>query len=99
MVDWQRIRGFDWDEGNVRKSEWKHGVRKEEAEEVFLNQPLLVVEDRAHSTAREFRWRALGRTSAGRLLQIVFTVRGERIRVISGRPMSRKERSFYGSQE
>lgn len=94
-IDWTTIVGFEWDSANALKSEQKHGVRTDEAEEVFLNQPLLVLEDPAHSSIRERRWRALGQTGAGRLLQIVFTVRNDRLRVISGRPMSRKERLVY----
>lgn len=94
-IDWTRIVGFEWDSGNALKSEQKHGVRTDEAEEVCLNQPLLVLEDPAHSSVREPRWRALGQTGSGRLLQIAFTVRNDRLRVISGRPMSRKERLVY----
>ena len=97
-IEWNRIVGFEWDTGNAVKSAQKHGVRTEEAEEVFLNQPLLVLPDRAHATVGEERWRALGHTTGGRLLQVVFTVRGHRLRVISGRPMSRKERSAYEAQ-
>lgn len=94
-IDWTSIVGFEWDSANALKSAQKHGVRTDEAEEVFLNQPLLVLEDPAHSSIRERRWRALGQTGAGRLLQIVFTLRNDRLRVISGRPMSRKERLVY----
>jgi uncharacterized DUF497 family protein len=96
MIDWARIEGFDWDEGNSRKNVEKHEVSQAEAEQVFFNDPLLVVEDAMHSN-REIRLHALGRTDAGRLLHISFTLRqdGKLIRVISARPMHRRERLRY----
>jgi len=96
MLDFSQIEGFEWDEGNSRKSVDKHGVTQAEAEQIFFNDPLLVVEDVAHS-AREPRLHALGRTDTGRLLHISFTLRGngKLIRVISARTMHRKERIRY----
>lgn len=96
MIDFDRIEGFDWDEGNARKSVDKHGVGQAEAEQVFFNDPLLVVADTDHS-AQETRLHALGRTDADRLLHVTFTLRGggRLIRVISARTMHRKERSRY----
>lgn len=96
MVDWAQVTGFDWDHGNARMSAGKHGVSQGEAERVFFNEPLLLLPDPRHSQ-REPRYHALGRTDAGRLLHITFTLRagGTLIRVISARDMHRKERSFY----
>lgn len=96
MIDWQRIVGFDWDEGNERKSVDKHDVSQAEAEQVFFNDPLLTVPDIMHS-ASERRIHALGRTDDGRLLHITFTLRQNdtKLRVISARDMSRKERNHY----
>jgi uncharacterized DUF497 family protein len=94
-IDWSQLTGFEWDAGNLSKSKEKHAVHSSEAEEVLLNQPLLILEDREHSTQDETRWRALGQTNGARRLQIAFTVRRNRVRVISGRPMSRKERNAY----
>lgn len=98
MIDWGRIERFDWDEGNSRKNLDKHGVSQAETEQVFFNQPLLVVADARHSD-REVRLHALGRTDTGRLLHITFTLRGygTTIRVISARTMHRKERERYES--
>ena len=99
MVDWRRITGFDWDAGNARKSADKHGVSQQEAEEVFFNEPLLVTDDVKHSQ-QEQRFHALGRTHSGRLLHITFCLRfdGTKIRVISARLMSRRERKIYHDQ-
>jgi uncharacterized protein len=96
MLDLARIEGFDWDEGNARKSVEKHDVSQGEAEQIFFNDPLLIVEDVGHSV-RELRLHALGRTEAGRLLHVTFTLRGRGrlIRVISARTMHRKERARY----
>jgi uncharacterized protein len=73
-LDLTRIEGFEWDEGNNRKSVEKHDVRQAEVEQVFFNDPLLL-EDIGHSS-RETKLHALGRTDAGRLLHISFTLRG-----------------------
>ena len=96
MPDLLQIEGFEWDEGNSRKSIDKHAVSQTEAEQVFFNEPLLIVEDVRHSSY-EIRLHALGQTDAGRLLHISFTLRGDGklIRVISARTMHRKERLLY----
>jgi uncharacterized protein len=96
MIDWQRIIGFQWDNGNARKSIEKHCVGQAEAEQIFLHEPLLIASDQRHST-NETRLHALGRTDEGRLLHITFTLRADQtqIRIVSARDMSRKERSHY----
>jgi uncharacterized protein len=90
------ITGFDLDDGNARKSEAKHGVSRTQAEQVFFNAPLLLLDDAAHSQT-EARLHALGKTNDGRMLHITFTLRksGQLIRVISARDMHRKERMIY----
>ena len=96
MLDLTRIEGFDWDDGNSRKSADKHDVSQAEAEGVFFNDPLIVVEDAKHSEGEQ-RLNALGKTAQNRLLHITFTLRqnGTMIRVISARDMHRKERKGY----
>lgn len=88
------VVGFDWDEGNTDKNLTTHDVENWECEQVFLNQPLLILDDLRHSTT-EKRWAAFGKTDAGRLLVVVFAKRQYLIRVISARDMNRKERGFY----
>lgn len=90
--------GFDWDSGNVEKDWKKHGVRFTECEEVFYRAPLIAPAP-ARRGSGEKRFAALGRTALGRLLSIVFTFRGDRVRVISARDMSRKERQEYSQRE
>jgi uncharacterized protein len=96
MIDLDQITGFDWDDGNSRKSADKHDVSQGEAESVFFNDPLIVVEDAKHSE-REQRLNALGKTTQNRLLHITFTLRqnGTLVRVISARDMHRRERKAY----
>jgi uncharacterized protein len=96
MLDWTRVTGFEWDEGNARKSSDKHGVSQAEAEQTFFNASLRVVSDVKHS-AEEPRYHALGETDEGRRLHITFTLRsdGTLIRVVSARDMHRKERKTY----
>ena len=96
MVDWSRIKGFEWDAGNARKNADKHDVSQSEAESVFFNQPLLVLADRRHSQ-HEPRFHALGVTDSERRLHVTFTLRADDtlIRIISARDMHRKERRFY----
>lgn len=70
MIDFTRIIGFDWDEGNGRKSADKHQVSQAEAEQAFFNEPLLLVPDLKHSQ-QELRCHALGKTDNHRLLHMV----------------------------
>ena len=96
MIDLEQIFGFDWDEGNSRKSADKHDVSQAEAESIFFNDPLIVIEDPRHSD-KEQRFKALGKTGQNRLLHVTFTLRqnGTTIRVISARDMHRRERRLY----
>jgi uncharacterized DUF497 family protein len=84
MIDLSQLAGFDWDESNRDKNWEKHEVLASECEEVFFNLPLLLQSDDAHSQ-KEPRYYVLGHTIAGRRLFISFTVREEKIRVISAR--------------
>jgi uncharacterized protein len=95
MIDFAKVTGFDWDDGNIRKND-KHWVSTAEAEQVFFNAPLLLVIDNRHDY-KEPRFHALGKTDDKRLLHITFTLRfsGEKIRVISARDMHKKERIAY----
>ena len=86
--------GFQWDQGNIDKNLINHNVENWESEQVFFNKPLLVLDDPKHSIP-EKRWAAFGKTDANRFLIVIFTKRGDLIRVISARDMNKKERKFY----
>ena len=90
--------GFDWNESNTVKNWERHRVTPEEAEDVFFREPLVVRGDAGHSF-REKRYRALGRTSRGRLLFVAYTIRRKLIRVISVRDMNRREVEEYRRHE
>jgi len=92
--EFEHFLGFQWDQGNVDKNLIKHEVENWECEQVFFNKPLLVIDDPKHSIS-EKRWAAFGKTDADRFLIVVFTKRGDLIRVISGRDMNKREREFY----
>ena len=89
-----RFVGFQWDRGNSHKNLVKHHVQNWECEQVFFNKPLLVLEDPGHSVA-EKRWAAFGKTDSDRPLLVIFTIRGNLLRVISARDLNSKERKFY----
>lgn len=89
-----RCTGFQWDEGNLLKNWERHRVSAAECEQAFFNRPLVATPDEKHSAA-ESRSYALGHTDAVRYLFVVFTIRGQLIRVISARDMNRRERKAY----
>jgi uncharacterized DUF497 family protein len=95
VIDLTRITAFDWDAGNARKND-KHTVSQAEAEQIFFNDPVLIVADSGHCST-EVRYHALGITDNGRLLHVTITLRygATKIRVISARDMHRKERAVY----
>jgi len=92
------LDGFEWDAGNSAKNWTRHEVGQGEVEQALLNRPVVVRGDAKHSGV-EPRFFALGRTDGRRLLTVVFTVRGTKVRVISARAMSRAERRIYGQAE
>ena len=93
----EQCTGFQWDEGNRGKNWIRHRVNDSECEQVFYNKPLIFADDRKHSKT-EKRWYVLGRTDVNRQLFIVFTVRGDLIRIISARDINKKEREIYYEQ-
>jgi len=95
LTDYPEFEGFDWDDGN-RDKNLKHAVHSWECEQVFFNEPLIILDDPKHSLA-ENRYAAFGQTDAARKLVIIYTMRRKRLRVISARGMNKKERIFYES--
>lgn len=89
------VVGFEWNDGNRGKNLKKHGVTDAACEEVFQDASRQFYPDVQHSTHEE-RFVVVGAAKDGRLLRIAFTVRSERIRIISARPINRKERKLYG---
>ncbi len=83
---------FDWDDANIRHVA-DHDVTPEEAEEVILVDPLEMGFDR--SVLGEDRWSYIGETAQARVLQVVITMRGERIRVFTAFEPTRRDKLSY----
>ena len=94
LLQLSRCKGFQWDEGNSDKNWAKHRVSCAECEQIFFKRPLVTGET-AGESQNEVRYYALGQTDLERRLFVVLTVRTNLIRVISVRPMSRREREVY----
>lgn len=84
---------FEWDEANMAHIS-RHDVVPKEAEEVFFDKDNVRDEDLEHSTI-ENRFLIVGKTKKGRLLYQIFTIRGEKIRIISSRSINKKEVKLY----
>ncbi|MEK7521922.1 MAG: BrnT family toxin [Patescibacteria group bacterium] len=88
-----KIVGFDWDEGNTSHIA-KHNVLPKEAEDVFFDKNNVLEDDPKHSEIEQ-RYLVVGKTKGERLLYQVFTIRDNKIRVISSRDINKKEASLY----
>ncbi|MCB1214628.1 MAG: BrnT family toxin [Deltaproteobacteria bacterium] len=86
---------FEWDQGNSSKSLSKHGVSTEEVESVFSLRLAVPLGRQTSPEVAEERLCLLGPSRKGQMLSVVFTLRKDRIRPISSRPASRRERKLY----
>ena len=86
---------FEWDPNKAASNLRKHGVRFAEAATVFEDDAMLTMPD---DEPDEERFVAIGIGSMGRVLVVVYTTRGDRIRIISARKATRQERSQYESR-
>jgi uncharacterized protein len=84
---------FEWDDIKTRSNVEKHGVTFEEAAEVFFD-PFYQTGD-ASVDEDEERDFILGYSLVQRVLLVVYTERGARMRIISARPATRTERKVY----
>jgi len=82
---------FDWDASNLSHLA-RHGIVREEFEQAMMHKPILV--DFRDESGEE-RWYAVGATTRLRVLFLVFTYRGERIRPITGWNAGKKLRELY----
>lgn len=82
---------LDWDYANIDHIT-EHDVEPEEAEEVILGDPLDVGFDVVNG---EERWSYLGETVQGRILKVVITMRGKRIRVVTAFEPPKHQKNFY----
>lgn len=94
MIDLSKVSGFEWDEWNIDKSYKKHGITTKEAEELFLDKNVLLIEDIKHSQKEE-RFIAIGKNQQEEILFAALTIRHSKVRIISVRPANQKERRQY----
>ena len=85
---------FQWDPEKALENERKHGVAFLEALGVFDDDLSSSVADPDHSEG-EYRYLIFGQSVSGRLLVVSYTERDERIRLISTREMTPRERQAY----
>ncbi len=83
-----RIAGFEWDDGNILHLALGHGIEPEEAEEVFAVRPIF-------RKTRKGHYAAFGPTQGGRLLVVIFEMKIQSVRVITGWDMDAAERRYY----
>jgi uncharacterized DUF497 family protein len=84
---------YEWDPGKAKLNLRKHGVRFADAVAVLEDEVALTVRD--PFSEQEERWITLGKDAFDRLLIVVYTWRGERIRLISARRATARERRQY----
>lgn len=85
---------FEWDPGKAISNFADHGVHFEDAITLFYDPLELTTRDYLHSLDEE-RWLSIGATSAGPLVVVSYTDRGDTIRIISARFPTRQERKAY----
>lgn len=85
---------FEWDQSKDLENRQKHGMGFDEAATAFGDPLSLTIADPGHSDD-EPRFVLLGQTFQGRLVIVVHTERGERIRLISARMATGTERRAY----
>jgi uncharacterized protein len=86
---------FEWDKGNLSKSASKHGVSADEVESVFELKLAAPIGEQILPSVPEERLCLVGPSASGRMVSVVFTLREGRVRPISSRMASRKERREY----
>jgi hypothetical protein len=89
---------FEWDARKAAANLRKHRVSFEEAATVFGDYLSTTVNDPFHS-AGEQRYITVGLSSAGRLLMVAHAERGGRIRIISARTLTEREKRDYENRE
>jgi uncharacterized protein len=87
---------FEWDPVKATKNAAKHGVDFSEAMTVFGDPFELTIGDPGHSVA-ERRFLSIGLSAGGRLLVVAYTEREDRVRLISAREATVRERKTYES--
>lgn len=83
---------FEWEVHNLSQIA-EHDVKAEEAEQVLLNDPIEL--DLQLEESEEERWPYIGETNAGRILRVIITLRGNRLRVVTAFEPSKGSKQAY----
>jgi len=87
---------FIWDDNKAESNALKHGITFEEAVTVFADPYLQFTEDSQHSQGEAREW-AIGEAENGTIVVVVFTMRGQQMRIISARRATKRECQRYES--
>lgn len=93
------ILRFDWDQWNIQKNERKHGISMLEAESIFFDNDFILYKDEIHSDEEKNRWIGYGMSINKKVLMCAFTIRNNKVRIISCRTASKKERVLYEKEK
>lgn len=93
MRNLPEVLEFEWDKGNIGKNR-KHKVEESESEEAFFDEDRIIFKDIFHSKDEE-RFILLGKTKQERSLYVIFTLRKNKIRIISARNINKREAHLY----
>lgn len=93
-----KILSFEWDTGNVDKNYEKHLISSNVSEEPFTDKNLITYPDTTHSKTENLH-NLIGKTEHNDILFITYTLRKDKIRIISARVADKKERMTYENQK
>lgn len=88
---------FEWDNNKKAQNQKKHKISFEEAATVWTDPLALIAPDPGHSIEEEREW-IIGESVNNRVLVVVYTMRGETVRIISARPATKRELKQYAEE-
>jgi uncharacterized protein len=89
---------FEWDDNKAARNQSSHGVAFAEAATVFDDPYFVVFNDDTHSFGEQ-RYLIIGESNQKRVLLVVYTERGDAIRLISARPATTREEKVYEEEK
>jgi hypothetical protein len=88
-------REFDWDDANIGHIA-EHDVTPKEAEQVILNRPVDLGSELRNGGERIAQ---IGETDSGRVLVVITTMSGEKVRVVTAWPANKNYRRYFASMK
>lgn len=93
-----KLLSFEWDTGNIDKNFEKHLISSNICEEPFKDENLIIFPDSTHSKSED-RYHLIGKTEQNNVLFITYTLRRDKIRIISARIADKQERKIYENKK